>query len=194
MNRTQIINALIKKHGYKSFLEIGTNTGVNSRGVECETKVGVDPEPLESGLAETTFIMTSDDYFLTNTRKFDIYFVDGLHHSDQVYRDINNCLDHLNEGGTIVCHDMSPRAEIEQRVPRETKIWNGDCWKSFLQLRMERDDLEMYVIDSDWGVGIIRKGKQTKLKIKEDITFENLEKNRKEWLNLISVEEFIGKL
>ena len=111
MNRTEIINALIEKHDYKSFLEIGVNNGINMKGVECKDKIGVDPAPTPEGEAYTTHKMTSDDYFLTNVRKFDIIFVDGLHHADQVYKDIKNGLDHLNKGGAIVCHDMSPRAE-----------------------------------------------------------------------------------
>jgi len=111
MNRTEIINALIEKHDYKSFLEIGVNNGINMKGVECKDKIGVDPAPTPEGEAYTTHKMTSDDYFLTNVRKFYIIFVDGLHHADQVYKDIKNGLDHLNKGGAIVCHDMSPRAE-----------------------------------------------------------------------------------
>ena len=193
MNRTQIINALIEKYNYKSCLEIGVNNGVNFRGVDCKEKIGVDPAPTPEGEAYTTHKMTSDDYFLTNTRKFDIIFVDGLHHSDQVYKDIKNSLKHLNKGGVIVCHDMSPVEEIHQRVPRETTIWNGDCWKAFVQLRTE-SNLEMFVVNTDWGCGVIREGNQTKLQLREELTYENLEINRKKWLNLISVEDFIKRI
>jgi len=187
MNRTQIINALIEKHNYKSFLEIGVDTGVNRQQVNYKEYVGVDPNKH----TPATHHMTSDDYFFSNTRKFDIIFVDGLHHADQVFKDICNSLDHLNEGGTIVCHDMSPIQEIHQRVPRESQIWNGDCWKAWVQLRTERNDLEMFVVDTDWGCGVITKGKQTKLKIVEPVTFDNLVINRKKWLNLISVNDFM---
>ena len=194
MNRTQIINALIEKYNYKSFLELGVNNGVNMRSVIAKDKVGVDPAPTPEGEAFTTHKMTSDDYFFTNTRTFDIIFVDGLHHSEQVYKDIKNALKHLNEGGTIVCHDMSPIQEIHQRVPRETTIWNGDCWKALIQLRTEHNDLEVFTVDTDWGCGVIRKGKQPKLKVIEPLTYENLEINRKKWLNLISVDEFIKRI
>ena len=47
MTRTEIINGLIEKYGYKSYLEIGVNTpaqpGYNWTGVNIETKHGVDP-------------------------------------------------------------------------------------------------------------------------------------------------------
>jgi hypothetical protein len=47
MTRTEIINGLISKYNYKSYLEIGVNTpsqpGYNWIGVEIELKHGVDP-------------------------------------------------------------------------------------------------------------------------------------------------------
>ena len=89
---------------------------------------------------------------------------------------------------------MNPINEIHQRVPRETMTWNGDCWKAFLQLRTEHNDLEMFTVDTDWGCGVIRAGKQPKLKVVEPLTYENLEINRKKWLNLISVDEFIKRI
>jgi hypothetical protein len=194
MLRTDIINAFIDKYKYKSYLEIGLNDGLNFRQINCDDKNGVDPAPAAMGEPVTEFKMTSDDFFKDNKKKYDIIFVDGLHHSDAVYRDIKNSLKYLNEGGTIVCHDMSPINELHQRVPRESQIWNGDCWKAWVQLRAESNDLEMYVVDTDWGCGVIRKGKQTKLELREEVTFENLVINRKKWLNLISIKEFLEKL
>lgn len=190
MSRTEIINKLIEKYGYKSYLEIGVNYGVNAQGVKCAEKFGVDPRPMPTGEPYTTHKETSDAFFFSNIRKYDIIFVDGLHHADQVYKDIKNGLKYLNAGGTIVCHDMNPTKEIWQKVPRETQIWNGDCWKAWVQLRSEHNDLEMFVVDTDWGCGVIRAGKQPKLIVKEPVTYENLEINRKKWLNLIEVSKF----
>jgi hypothetical protein len=51
----------------------------------------------------------------------------------------------------------------------------------------------MYTIDTDHGCGVIQKGSQEKLVIDGELTFENLERNRKEWLNIISVEKFLSK-
>lgn len=194
MNRTNIINAFIEKYGYKTYLEIGVCDGMNLRKTNIEHKVGVDPAPIPIGELVTTHKMTSDEFFIQNKETFDIIFVDGLHHADAVYRDIINSLEILNDGGVIICHDMSPIQEIHQRVPRESHIWNGDCWKAFVQLRTERNDLDMFVVDTDWGCGVIRQGTQTKLKLVEDPTFENLEINRKKWLNLVSVGDFIKLL
>jgi|GEM_PF-4350874 hypothetical protein len=34
--------------------------------------------------------------------------------------------------------------------------WNGTTWCGFVNLRATRPDLEMCVIDIDWGCGIVR--------------------------------------
>jgi hypothetical protein len=47
----------------------------------------------------------------------------------------------------------------------------------------------MCVIDEDWGIGIIQRGKQEPLDL-EEVTYDLLEKNRKTWLNLVSFNDF----
>jgi SAM-dependent methyltransferase len=135
--------------------------------------------------------MTSDEFFEINKSSFDIIFVDGLHHADQVLKDIETSLNVLNEGGYIVCHDMNPKEEEHQRIPFSGGIWNGDCWKAFVELRRTRTDLEMCVVDIDHGCGIIKKGSQKPLEIEsEELTYENFDRNRSIWLNLIGWEKF----
>lgn len=186
--RTDVINNIIKKNNYKKYLEIGVFCARdNFDKIKIEYKVGVDPGI--GGRTDATFTMTSDEFFELTNDKFDIVLVDGLHHADQVYKDIINSLEVLNEGGTIVCHDMNPQRYKHQVIPQVRGIWNGDCWKAFVQLRMERTDLKMCVIDADWGLGIIQRGSQKKLE-KGELTYDNFDKNRNEWLNLLSEKEF----
>lgn len=191
MNRTDIIKSLIQKIDAKKYLEVGVSAGDNFRDIVCDYKVGVDPEPS----TPATIHMGSDEYFSKNRDKFDIIFIDGLHHADQVYRDIKNSLRILNPGGYIICHDMNPLKEEHQVIPFKGGIWNGDCWKAFVQLRRERDDLDMFVVDTDYGCGVIRPGKQDKLDIEpSQINFNDFDTNRVNWLNLISVEDFRKKV
>jgi hypothetical protein len=187
MPRTDIINLLIKKINAKKYLEIGISDGINFSKINCDYKVGVDPEPI----SPATIHLTSDDFFKQNQEKFDVIFIDGLHHADQVYNDIINSLNVLNEDGYIVCHDMNPLLEEHQKIPYTGGIWNGDCWKAFVSLRKERGDLQMYVVDTDHGCAIIQKGKQERLFFDEEMTWENFNKNRNTWLNLISPEIFL---
>jgi hypothetical protein len=86
---------------------------------------------------------------------------------------------------------MSPYCEMIQRYPQEQMgEWTGDCWKAWVKLRSERVDLHMYVVDSDYGCGVITKGTQRLIELPNSLTWDTLEKNRKDFLNLISVEEF----
>jgi hypothetical protein len=196
MTRTEIINGLIDKYGYKSYLEIGVNTpaqpGYNWVGVKVDTKHGVDPN------VDTTYRMESDEFFENHiNQKYDIVFVDGLHIFEQVYKDIINSLENLNEGGIIVAHDCNPTEEITQRRVRANPgAWHGDVWKAIVKLRLENPELDVCTVDTDEGCGIIKKGSQELLKVDEGVnTYEYsfLENNRKDVLNLISVDEFKQK-
>ena len=195
MNRTSIINALLAKCGGTSYLEIGVYDGVNFDNILAARRVGVDPVvDARWKNPEMIRVQTSDDFFASNTEKFDVIFVDGLHLRDQVKRDVENGLTVLKPGGYIVCHDMNPQTEAAQLVPYTAGAWNGDCWKAWRDLR-SLHGLEMYVIDTDQGCGIIRQNKTWHAKgFIQDYTWENFVKYRKEWLNLISVEEFKEKI
>lgn len=187
MTRTEIINTLIREYEYKSYLEIGVfNREHNFNLVKCINKVCVDPDPK----CKADFVMTSDMFFEKYHSTYDLVFVDGSHISTQVYRDILNALDCLNKGGTIVCHDMNPVSLEAQKVPRIQGEWNGDCWMAWVWLRATRSDLSMKVIDTDYGCGIIQRGKQDLLQIDCNITYENLQLNKEKWLNLKPVSTF----
>jgi len=187
LSRTNILNSLIIKNRYTNYLEIGVQVGINLDAIVCLFKTGVDPD-INS---KAHIHQTSDDFFKENTIMFDIIFIDGMHSADFVYRDITNSLEILKNGGTIIVHDMIPFDEVSQRVPRETKVWTGDGWKAFVKLRSERVDLEMRVVKTDCGCGIIRKGKQELININNyDWDYNEFVKNQEQWLNTISVEQF----
>ena len=129
MKRTDIINAFIQKYGYKSYLEVGTQDPTSNFDlINAECKVSVDPFPR----GEVTFIGTSDEYFesISEDVKYDIIFIDGLHHDDQVLKDIENSFNHLSENGTIICHDCLPTTEDMQARDDHGREWTGDVWKA----------------------------------------------------------------
>jgi len=190
MKRWDVINFLIKKNNYKNYLEIGYGDGDNFRLIKIENKTGVDPQPK----GDCTYKLTSDEFFkLAKEKKlgpYDIIFIDGNHISSFVRNDVKSSLEFLSENGTIVMHDCNPTTEEMQRI--DVKIsgpWTGDVWKVFSEYRINRDDLTMFVIDTDYGCGIIQLGKQTKAN-KVELTYNYFEKHKKELLNLITVEEF----
>lgn len=188
MNRIEIINGLIAKNNYKSYLEIGVQAGHCFSAINCENKTGVDPDPASAA----TVISTSDLYFKGSIKKYDIIFIDGLHHSDQVKKDIDNSLKALKKGGTIVMHDCLPTSKRMQEIPlQEQNEWTGDTWKAFLKLR-ENHDLEMCVVNCDWGCGIIRMGVQEPFMVVNP-TYEGFVLNKNSWMNIISPEQFKAK-
>ena len=185
LSRIEIVQRLIDRYGYQSYLEIGVDKGRMFKSIRCPLKHGVDPRGKIA-----THSTTSDEFFSTLDRNYDLVFIDGLHEAEQVKRDIHNALEHLAPGGVIVMHDCSPCNEREQQVPQPPKqaAWTGDVWRAFVHYR-RRPDLEMYVVNTNNGVGIIRRGQQEPLMI-DDPAYADFVRNREAWLNLKTIEEF----
>jgi len=192
MKRSNIINSLITKNKYQTYLEIGVRKpSDNFNKIKISKKDGVDPA------GNCNYPVTSDAFFasLDFSIKYDIIFIDGLHTEKQVDKDIANSLNHLNSGGTIVMHDCNPPHLINQVEEYDGKSpWNGTTWKSFAKLRMSNHNLLMYVVDTDWGVGVIQKGNQQLFTKADPLNFEYLEKNRVGLMNLISPEDFLKQV
>ena len=193
MKRTDIINNFIQKLGYSSYLEIGTQyPNRNFNHINIKNKYSVEPFP-PSGLSvnDYSFVGTSDQYFdfISPDTKFDIVFIDGLHHSNQVLKDIENSLNHLSDNGTIVCHDCLPTTEKMQEKDDHGGEWTGDVWKAIAELRVERIDLDIKVVDTDYGCGIIRKGTNIPYITNENYkTYTYYSNNKNDLLNVISTE------
>jgi len=188
MKRTEIINKIIQTKDYKNYLEIGLGAGVNFSTINCKNKTGVDPKAyINHG---TTFALSSDEFFELNKQQFDCIFIDGLHHEEQVLKDIENALNCLSDNGTIIVHDCNPTTEEMQIVPRIQKVWTGDVWKAWVKLRRTRDDIFQVCIDEDYGCGIITKGNQELFKTKMALTYSNFSRNKKRFLNLVTWAEY----
>ena len=194
VTRTSILNHLIMKNDYQTYLEIGVRERNNFDLIQIENKIGVDPEPL----AEIDYKLTSDEFFnsIEADRRFDLIFIDGLHLHEQVRKDIKNALEYLGPDGTIVMHDCNPPTEFHQRgnyqVDGAFPEWNGTVWKSWVEQRCTAPDLSMAVVDTDWGVGVIQRGSQNVYRANPaTLNYQHLVTNRKAILNLISVEEFL---
>lgn len=192
VRRSAILNTLADKYTYQSYLEIGQGRREqNLDWIQCRVRIGVDPAPE----VNAAFQMTSDEFFAVNNDRFDLIFIDGLHHANQVERDILNALDILNDNGSIVVHDCNPTTEQMQLVPpKKGKAWTGDVWKTWVRLRATRPDLTMFVVDTDFGCGVIRRGRQEPIKIAAELTYDQLDQNRVQWLNLMSVQDFLAGL
>jgi len=153
------------------------------------------------------FELTSDDFFAQKSDRIkeigglDVVFIDGLHLYEQVIKDIENSLQYLNKGGVILVHDCNPlnenaavraytSAEVAaMNLPGYDYIWNGDVFKAIVGLRATRKDIDILVINSDHGVGIITQGEaDSPLTLTEtqlaNLNYADLDKNRESYLNL----------
>jgi hypothetical protein len=202
IKRFDLINYIADQYHFNDYLEIGVNDGSCIRKINMLNKDGVDPSPnSELGygdpVPEINYQITSDEFFNSYVnKKYDVIFIDGLHHSDQVDKDIQNSLKYLNDDGFILLHDCNPPEYEIQLVPRQTGIWNGDVWKSIVKLRCTNPSLQINVVDTDWGVGVIRKipsNIYTKTTLEECLEWSYFDSNRDELLNIISVSEFFNK-
>lgn len=197
MTRTEIIQHLIDLRGYRSYLEIGSFRNENFMKIIIDKKTSVDPDPD----AYANYQMTSDQYFAENKDKFDIYFIDGLHQHDQVWRDIRNSLEHLNKDGIIVLHDCLPkneRMQIEDFTSHQHEEWTGDVWKAYYKAYSELQ-YKVQVVDTDYGCGIIDtkfiypEGLSWKVHM-EDLKYEDfLRLRRDDKYGVISVAEFLER-
>ncbi|MBU2177763.1 MAG: class I SAM-dependent methyltransferase [Gammaproteobacteria bacterium] len=184
MTRTEIINWFIKKYRYHSYLEIGAYRKENFDGVNCRYKKCVDPD----SSCNANYIMTSDKFFLANKMKWGIVFVDGLHEKHQALRDINNALKAIYNSGTILVHDCCPAHKRYQLPEKKRAQWNGTTWKAFVHLRATRADLQMFTINEDNGIGVIRHGKQDLWPLAK-IDWRKFNTHKKSILNLVEFEE-----
>lgn len=199
MLAAQLINHYLSKKESKHYLEIGLYKGMTFSRVSAALKDSVDPD----STMNAKYQMDSDSFFdnvaPTLEYKYDLIFIDGLHHTEQVDKDIKNSLNYLNEDGIIVLHDCNPISEMRQRVPADFDIWkygwNGDVWKSIFKFRKNYSHklYKTFVIETDEGLGVIKPneiGVSLNLEYPTEFTYDFFNSNRKEILNLISLQEF----
>lgn len=217
MNRQIIAQSLIDKFNFKTYLEIGVQRGKNFFGVKAQRRIAVDPafkigiqrriRNIGSFFSDHLYEMTSDDFFVNKAsdvfkrEPLDVALIDGLHTYEQVMEDYRNCLKYLSPNGFILFHDCNPTSmeaaeyahspeEIMSRFPGKTPEWNGDVWKAIAHIRAAYADIEMFVVDCDYGVGVARRkagaGKSLRMPVEKiaGLTYADLESNRRELLGL----------
>lgn len=194
MNRWDLINSIAARIGARTYLEIGVQAGHTISRVEVDRIVGVDPDPSSAA----TIHLPSDAYFGTldaadSSERFDLVFVDGLHHREQVVRDVENSIRYLSDGGVIVVHDCNPPTEKAGGRAMCGGVWCGDVWRGWIDLRRSLDR-ECFVVDADLGCGVILEGDPTPPIDPEDPSWISFESNRSDWLNLVSVEDAMRRI
>jgi hypothetical protein len=223
VNRTNVIQRIIDKKNAQTYLEIGIFDGDNFFQIKARHKIAVDPNIKFSRKRRVKWIIknfynltakyyesTSDQFFaqINQKDKFDVIFIDGLHTYEQALRDVSNSLINLRENGIIVLHDCNPpnraaahpamsfKHAADMKLTGWTEEWCGDVWKTVCYLRSQKKDLKVFVLDCDYGLGIVMKGNpDTCLSLSEDVlakmTYENLANDKINLLNLKCESYFI---
>jgi hypothetical protein len=187
-NRISVLNFLIKNSKIDTYLEIGCDKNLTFDSIFLKNKIGVDP--VRGG----THRMTSDNFFDENNTIFDLIFIDGLHHYEQVKRDVFNSLNKSKSNSWIVLHDVFPRNAVEEHTPCITSgPWTGDVWKIAFDL-MRINGIEFKIVLIDFGVLVIRKlQEKVDFNLTQDIhdnrNFDYFYKNR-HTLPLLEWEDF----
>lgn len=224
LKRKQIIQKLINAKGFKTYLEIGVFRGKLFFDIKTRYKIAVDPYVKFSrfkllkrsfkyknstNLSAQSFKLTSDEFFAKKAsfvferKPIDICLVDGMHEYEFALRDVENSLKYLSQNGVIVMHDCNPvmkqaAMDFESWKQQGCKTdWNGDVWKAVVHLRSRRNDINVFVLNADHGLGIITWGTpESQLNFTANeisgFTYEDFEKNRSEWLNLKEPSYFFG--
>jgi hypothetical protein len=214
--KSDIINWFARTYYYKSYLEISTFTTGNFFDQVDEalytTKdcLNYNPDDFPKEFFENS---RSDDHnipfmeyeqHLERIRNshglFDVILVDPYHTFEQSVKDIETALRLVSDQGVIVVHDCNPP---EEELIRETWVpggWCGQTYQSFLDFRLRNPYIETFVVDIDYGCGIIRKRYpalkplflEDGLQFSDIVKWEYFYENRKKLLNLITVEEFLN--
>lgn len=218
LNRLQLIQFLMKQKKLANYLEIGVFSGHTFFKIKSKFKIAIDPD-FRFGLLRKSgktilnpynlynkyFQKTSDDFFkedapgLFSQKKIHIALIDGMHEYSFALRDVENTIKYLSGDGVIIIHDCNPKTETAGSTFEEWAkkgsigIWNGDVWKTILHLRCLRDDINVFVLDCDHGLGIVTKGKpENKLNYNleeiQGFNYEDFNTNRERWINLKTPE------
>jgi len=151
-HRHEVINSLTRPED--KYLEIGVEYGYTYSNTHFFVKTGVDPDPkcsypnIEKCLSDEFFLKGKGKDLgkdltlgkIEDKDKYDVIFIDGMHHSENVLRDFNNSVNVLSKGGFLFLDDILPLNYNEQlKIPRlhhyENGIlkygeeWTGDVWK-----------------------------------------------------------------
>lgn len=173
-NRINVLNRILKLYPQSRYLEIGCFRDACFSKIVADTKVGVDP------MSGGTLRMTSDAFFADYPDHFDVIFVDGLHTYEQSRKDALNALHRVPVGGAVLFHDMIPLNWRSARPERVAYRWNGDVWKTAVELSMGRG-FDFHIIAADHGVGFA-------VKTSEDIFYPDLY----EGLEMANFRDYLG--
>jgi hypothetical protein len=210
LSKTEIVNALARKRGFSSYLEISTRqTGNHFTGVDrtqlttCHRLMYRCPDDYSDGRQidfRTRGIGISPFFAEIRRRRttYDIMLVASSHTYACSMRDLFYALSAIVDGGILVVHDCDPPDSY------------GVTYAAFVDFVLGRDDIDYYTVDTDFGCGVIKKRRPLSspdrtsavpateglrffweaIRSDETLRYEGFKKRKRELLCMISVREF----
>jgi Methyltransferase domain len=142
------INSLARRLYARSYLEIGVWRADTFRAVEIAARTGVDPEfqfdPSSLADQRTRLVATTSDAFFRAEpilARFDVFFIDGLHHFEQALRDLTNAISRAHRRSVFLIDDTLPddvysalrdqsmALDFRARTGSQSQAWHGDVFK-----------------------------------------------------------------
>ena len=163
--------------------------------------------------------MSSNEFFENHNNKLiskppQVVFIDGLHTFEQTLQDCYNSLNYLETGGIIILHDCNPPTEASATpalsIPEAEKKWKsqynsgwtdewcGDTWKTIPFLINNNPELNVSVLNTDYGLGIVSRKNNLERKLYQipsdinkykELSYSFLDKDRENILNLKKIKE-----
>lgn len=217
-----LIHELAHIHGYRIILEISTARSGYTYGLMDRSRFDVcrrlsylTPEDWTDGAPIDYRSYDRDtSECLRQIRaqglRFDIVFVDACHEYEFALRDMQDALSLVNDNGIIVMHDCLPDSEAGCAPSRgDLENWYGVTYKAYLDVLTARNDLWYCTVDTDYGCGMIRSNRKTRLykraidgdeaclrawrKVGDNYNaaFRIYDRNRDALMNVVTVNEFL---
>jgi hypothetical protein len=213
--KADIVNWLARQFNYNSYLQISTySTGnyfdeIDSNLFSIRSclnyKVGnINNAPIGNVAIRNDHQFYVEDYdvlkerYLRNDQKYDIVFVDSYHTFDQTTADLALACELVSERGLIIVHDCKPEKKESTGNQYHRGAWLGQSYEAFIKFRYQNLQHNCFVIDTDYGCGVIQKNVPTKkhLEIPENAIIDEavewsfFEKHYVKLLDLVSIDEF----
>ena len=144
---SDIINDFVTGRGYRTYLQIGLSD--DFANVNIAEKIAVDNcvEHITPATKEYTVCIDSDTLFanIDADQLFDIIYINGDHHYEQVVKDIANSKKHLSTNGVILLSNIVATDEVQ----------TGTVYQAFVQEVIKSELSRVYTVYSIDQLGVI---------------------------------------
>ncbi len=216
LGKMEIVNLLSAFHGYTSYLEISTaTTGGEFRWIDVSLLTKShrlaynvstefdDGAPIEFRSATLDIAQCVAELDRRGAR-YDIVLVDPYHDYECSYRDLELAFRVLDDGGTIVVHDVLPPST--GRIINQTFVpgtWCGLTFIAYVDFLMKETPV-FCTVDCDYGCGIVTKERQNdtfaglregwqNARANHEQAFRFLSRHKHRLLNLQTAGDFVRR-